>query len=492
LWSVELRREDAGRIARAGGAAAEQQALALFDRVAEQDERIAGQDEEIAGLKERLEKLERRLGQNSRNSSLAPSSDRGQAAKRPARKNSARKQGGQPGHEGRSRGLVDDPDETVEHRPGRCRKCGRELGEDERVVGRPVRHQVIELPDTIVVTTEHRLLKVCCPGCRTHTRADLPVDVEPGAFGPRLRATVVMLAAMLMSRRATLTLLADMFGARISLGSVESILKSASDALAAPWEAIKRAVQSADVANADETSWARAGQRLWLWAALSATAACYRIDQTRARSAARELLGDFDGLLVSDRYSVYDFIDPARRQVCHSHLARNFQAFAERPGAPGRHGQTIKALIDEVMRADTQARADGRTLDWHTGAGHDIHDRLMNAVEAGERSHTPDLARLCATVLDIWPTLWNFAEHPRAEATNNRAERALRHAVLWRKTSNGTQTQAGERFIERILSIRETCRINDQPLHGYLIEVHNARLTGQPTPTPLPAAQHAA
>lgn len=114
--------------------------------------------------------------------------------------------------------------------------------------------------------------------------------------------------------------------------------------------------------------------------------------------------------------------------------------------------QTIRALIDEVIRADTQARTDGQALEWHTGPLHDVHDRLMDAVEAGERSHTPNLARLCATVLDIWPTLWNFAEHPGAEATTNRAERALRHAVLWRKTSNGTQTDAGERFVERILS----------------------------------------
>ena len=176
-----------------------------------------------------------------------------------------------------------------------------------------------------------------------------------------------MLAAMLMSRRATLTLLRDMFGARISLGSVDTILKQASDALAAPWQAIQQAVQTADVAHADETSWARAGQRLWLWSALSATAACYRIDATRARSAARALLGDFHGLLITDRYSVYDFIDADRRQVCLGHLARNFQALAERPGACGRHGQAIRAAIDDAIRADTQARRDGDTPAWHTG-----------------------------------------------------------------------------------------------------------------------------
>ena len=132
------------------------------------------------------------------------------------------------------------------------------------------------------------------------------------------------------------------------------------------------------------------------------------------------------------------------------------------------------------------------TIAWHTGPLNEIHDRLMDAVEAGERSHTPELARLCATVLDIWPTLWNFTDHDSAEATNNRAERALRHAVLWRKTSNGTQTADGERFVERILSIRETCRINQQPLHRYLIDVHTARLAGAPIPSPLTQAQQAA
>jgi transposase len=152
---VRVRREDAERIALAGGEPARELVLALFDRVAEQDVRIAEQEE-------RLAKLERRLGQNSSNSSLPPSSDRGQAPKRPARKRSGRKQGGQPGHEGRSRELIDDPDETVEHRPATCRKCGRELTGDERMVGSPVRHQVVELPDTVVVTTEHRLLRVCC------------------------------------------------------------------------------------------------------------------------------------------------------------------------------------------------------------------------------------------------------------------------------------------------------------------------------------------
>ena len=470
---MELRREDARRVARAGGDAAEAQTLVLFDLIAEQGERIA--------------KLERRLGQNSRNSSLPSSKDPADTPKRPARKRSERKQGGQPGHKGVSRELVDDPDEMIPVPPERCRKCGRELSSQDRVVGRPVRHQVIELPESAVVTTEYQLQKVACPGCGTHTRGELPEGVEPGSFGPRLRATVVMLAVMLLSRRAIVTVLGDMFGARIATGSVEKILKDASASLKEPWEAVKRAVQSGDVAHADETSWRKAGQRMWLWTALSAAAACFAIDPTRARKVARDLLGDFDGILITDRYSVYAMLDPEHRQICLAHLARNFQAYAERAGPAGRHGTRIKGLLDQIMILDRTARADGRQLQWSAGELNPLHDQLMDALEAGERGHTEDLATLCAAILDLWPALWSFTEHANVDATNNRAERAIRHAVLWRKTSGGTQTDEGDRFVERILSIRETCRLQDRRLHPYLIDVHNARLTGQPIPTPIAA-----
>jgi len=470
---VEVRREDAERIALEGGEPARELVLALFDRVAEQGER--------------LERLERRLGVNSQNSSLPPSKDPPAAPKRPARKRSGRKQGGQPGHRGASRQLIDDPDETIERRPPRCRKCGRELSDSGRVVGSPVRHQVIDLPESSIVTTEYQLFKVACAECGTHTRGELPEGVEQGAFGPRLRATVVMLAVMLMSRRSIVTVLVDMFGAQISTGSVEKILKDASAALTEPWEQVKRAAQSAEVLHADETGWRRAGQRLWLWTALSATAACFQIDSTRARKVARDLLGDFQGILVSDRYSVYALIDPERRQLCLAHLARNFQAYAERAGSAGRHGATIKSLLDQIMVMDRHARKEGRELAWWTGELAPLHDELMDALQAGERGRTEDLAKLCGQLLDLWPALWNFTEHPDVHATNNRAERALRHAVLWRKTSGGTQTDHGERFVERILSIRETCALQDRRLHPYLIDVHTARINGQAIPSPLAA-----
>jgi transposase len=167
---VELRREDAERIALGGGEPARELMLRLYDQVADQGDR--------------LERLERRLGQNSVNSSLPPSSDRGQGPKRPARKRSGRKQGGQSGHPGASRELVEDPDETVEHRPERCRRCGHDLGERDRVVGRAVRHQVIDLPASAVVTPSTGGLRSAARGARRTRAPSCPPVSSAARLGP--------------------------------------------------------------------------------------------------------------------------------------------------------------------------------------------------------------------------------------------------------------------------------------------------------------------
>ena len=315
--------------------------------------------------------------------------------------------------------------------------------------------------------------------------------MEKGAFSPKLRATIVTLAALLMSRRTTLALLKTMLGARISVGSIDNILKQAGELLASPWQAIHVLPRVREALHADETAQDRSGH----WAvglALSATACCFRIDQTRARSAAKTLLGDFDGLLISDRYSVYDFIEPQRRQACLAHLARTFQRFlaqsATRPAA--RHAGTIRQSIHEVIRADSHARHCGQQISWGSsmGATEKLHDQLMDAVENGERSRTPDLARLCATVLDIWPTLWNFTEQPDAQERNNRCERAISSASP--AQDEPRHPVRGRRPVRRTdpLDPRDLPP-HDESLHDYLIDVHHARLTGADTPIPLGITQ---
>jgi len=273
-------------------------------------------------LEARVAELERRLSRNSRNSSLPPSQDP-PSAPRLKRSATGRKRGGQPGHEGRHRRLLppEQVDEIVEHWPERCRVCAYVFGESERAeVAAPSRHQVAELPPTVVRVSEHRLHAVCCPECATSTRAELPPEVPRSPFGPRLQAAVVTLAVRnRVSRRDSTELARELFGVELATGSVDAILQRAGEALAAPHTRLEREIKQAPVVNIDETGWKTAGGGRTLWGALTSTCAVFRIAAGRSGFEARTLLGErFAGIVCSDRWGGYDYLDPTRRHPCRS------------------------------------------------------------------------------------------------------------------------------------------------------------------------------
>jgi transposase len=284
-------------------------------------------------LEARLAELERWLGRNSRNSSLPPSQDPPSAPPRSKQPASGRKRG-QLGHEGRHRRLLplEQVDAIVEHWPERCRACSHVFGEPERVaVAEPSRHQVAELPPTAVRVTEHRLHAVCCPECATPTRAELPREVPRSAFGPRLQAAVVTLAVRnRVSRRDTSEFARELFGVELATGSVDAIIQRAGEALAAPHTRLEQEIKLASVVNIDETGWKTAGGNRTLWGALSARSAVFRIAAGRHGFEARALLGErFSGIVCSDHWRGYDYLDPTQRQLCWAHLLRDFTAHSE-------------------------------------------------------------------------------------------------------------------------------------------------------------------
>src|SRR5450830_8158 len=213
----------------------------LRRQVAELSERLAKQEERIA-------ELERRLNRNSRNSSLPPSQDPPGAPERRRAPTSERSQGAQPGHPGRGRHLapIETLNELVDHWPARCR-CGHVFCSTERAaLGAPARHQVAELPPTAVILSEHRLQRLRCPECGATARAELPAGVPPGAFGPRLQAAVATLAVRnRVSRRDTTELLRELFGARLSTGSIDAIVQGAGAALEEPHAQLADQIRSA-------------------------------------------------------------------------------------------------------------------------------------------------------------------------------------------------------------------------------------------------------
>jgi transposase len=449
------------------------------DAVAAVIEAQAARIEELAA---RVGELERQAGRSSRNSSLPPSRDSPQAREQRPKKRSGRRQGGQPGHPGQQRQLVADPDRAIEHWPAVCAGCGAAIGEDRRVgEGNPVCHQVSEIIVRVEVT-EHRRMRVRCR-CGRCTLAGLPAGVPAGAFGPSIAAAAATLTAARVSRRETARLLGDLCGLTLSSASVETLVKQASAALEDGYIQVLAAVDHSAVRGADETSWQRAGQTEWLSVAATDSAALFQIADRRDRDAAMALLGDqLEGVIVSDRYAIYLFIDDTQRQLCLAHVLRDFVALGERPRAPGRLGRALARELGAVLGVLNQPGRDAADLATLREDLTPHRERIHQLLTQGARSRDPRSRRFCAGLLAHEQALWTFTTTPGVPATNNAAERALRHAVLWRKTSHGTQTSHGDRLVERLLTIRETCRLQGHRLHDYLATAITADLHGHPAP----------
>ncbi len=439
-------------------------------------------------LEARVGELERRLSRSSRNSSLPPSQDPPSAPPRRRRPGSGRTPGGQPGHEGKHRRLLppEQVDEIVEYWPERCPVCAHVFAEQEVVDAvEPWRHQVAELPAIAVCVSEHRLHGVCCPECATATRAELPRELPRSAFGPRLQAAIVTLAVRnRVSRRDTTELARELFGVELATGSVDAIVQRTGTALAAPHTRLEQQIKSAPVVNIDETGWKTAGGNRTLWGALTARTAVFRIAAGRHAFEARTLLGErFAGIVCSDRWRGYDYLDPTKRQLCWAHLLRDFIADSEGMAEQKKFGEQGLRIARELFAAwaSYQTDADRARLQAQTAP---LQQELRRLLEHAARksARTKYHRQFAKNLLNRWPALWTFTHTAGVEPTNNHAERGLRGAVIYRKLSLGSQSDQGERTIERLLSASITCRLQKRSLFAYLSDVLTANIRGDPIP----------
>jgi transposase len=450
------------------------------------DAQIQALSERVATQEERIAQLERRLGRNSRNSSQPPSQDPPGSPPRRGKDPSGRKQGAQPGHEGKGRPLLPAwaVDKFVDHWPAAC-ACGHTFSEAERVaVDQPARHQVEELPSVTVTVTEHRCQRVRCPDCGRRSRGELPAGVADSAFGPRYHAAVAVLSVRnRISRRDVVELCEQLFGSRVSSGTVDAILARVGDALADPYADLLDRVRAAQHVNMDETGWQLKGAQRALWGAFSDRHAVLAVAPDRSEEHARELLGDTTATVTSDRWWAYNHLPLARRQVCWAHLQRDFQAHAEGIRGERELGQRGLEICDELFWA--------WEIFQHTGDRRELRRRvrlLQRQLKPLLRQHAGNAARyrygrrFARNLLKVWPALWTFAKRPGVQPTNNHAERALRGAVIYRKLSLGSQSSDGERRVERLLSAHTTCRLQRRSLHAYLIDALAAHTRGDPAP----------
>lgn len=447
-------------------------------------------DRQIQQLTGRVERLEAELRKNSRNSSAPPSSDPLAAKQRykAARPKgpSGKSQGAQRGHEGKGRDLLGAwaVDEVVVHWPAAC-GCGHEFSDAERVpIGDPVRHQVEELPEISTVVIEHQCPRVRCPDCGRARRAELPAGISQSMFGPRLQAAVAVLSVRnRVSRRDAAELAGELFGARISAGAVDRILTRAADALADPYDDLLARVRGAGALNMDETGWRLKGAQRTLWGAFTDRHAVLKIASSRHEEHARELLGDTSAIVTSDRWWAYSHLPNARRQICWSHLRRDFQAQAEGLAAEKQFGEIGLAVCEQLFAAfhAFQNTGDRSELRRQTSQ---LQRQLKPALRtyAGKAPRYKRTRGLAKNLLKVWPALWTFAKVDGVTPTNNHAERSLRGAVIYRKLSLGSQSNNGETRIDRLLSAHTTCRLQTRSLFNYLADALDHHARGAPTP----------
>ena len=416
----------------------------FVERVSEQLqtalEAIEALRQRVTALEAENQSLREQLSRSSRNSSMPPSSDGPDVPARGSKPSSGRGRGGQQGHRGHARMLIatEQCQKVIDHRPATCRGCGAALsGEDKE----PHRHQVVEVPRIEPIVEEHRFHALTCAACGERTRARWPEEVPHSGSGPRLVATVALLGAQYrLSVRLTQELLAAMFGVALSTGSVNGARQEASGAVAEPVQQARAFVRAQPVVNADETlanqgnaDGANPGKRRgWLWTAVTPLVTVFLVSLYRSQETAKQLLGEgFAGILGSDRFSAYAWVDTVRRQLCWAHLSREFRKMAEREGESGRIGAGLleqeRALFAHWgrVRDGTIERSSFRK---YVGPIRRAVVALLRqgasySVAKGEQSARAKTARTCADLLTLEEAMWTFVRVKGVEPTNNSSER---------------------------------------------------------------------
>ena len=441
----------------------------------------------ITLLETRLNDLESRLKLNSTNSSKPPSSDPIGMKRKPPAPRSGKKRGGQPGHRKAQRGLVppEKVSETFDCKPTDCRRCGHELSGDDP---EPLIHQVAELPKIEPIVDEYRLHRLTCPTCRETTCGTLPPGVPTGCFGPYLQAVLAMFAgAYRLSKRQIRQVALDLFAITISTGMISKLERQSAAVLEAPYNELAIAVHHAAVVNIDETSWRENRLKAWLWATVTSLFTVFTIAKNRSGEIAKTLLGNEDNQVVgSDRFSAYGWIMARWRQICWAHLRRDFQAMIDRGGDGENVGKPLLSLSNRLFRHWHRVR-DG-TLTWEVFQERmrRLRREVKKALVDGSRCSCAKTAATCLEILKVEEGLWTFASVKDVEPTNNAVERALRHAVIWRRISGGTDSTDGSRFVERMLTVVATCRQQGRNVLEYLTSCFEADRRGQALPSLLP------
>ncbi|HEX4147150.1 MAG TPA: IS66 family transposase [Pirellulales bacterium] len=427
----------------------------------------------------KIAELEAKLNKTPQNSSLPPSTQHPHA-KPPANKpKSKRKQGGQPGHAKHERVLIsaEQCEAIYEHRPKACRGCGGKLSGSDPA---PLRHQVWELPEIKPLVTEHRRHRLTCDGCGQTTCGDLPPGVPQGQAGPRLIAfTALLMGSYRQSKRKAAQFLTQIFDMPCSPGWVVKLQNQATAAVRPDYDALVALLPEQENLNIDESPHKQAKLKTWLWVFVAARFTVFALRMTRKAEELYAHVGEeFQGTAGCDRAKMYCRL--VRVQWCWAHLIRDFQALIDSgDGKSKRLGHDLMREVNAMFVLWGRVRDGTMTRHGFKIQMSPIRSNVEDLLLRGMFSGNPRLMGMCEAIWRDRANLWTFVKVEGVEPTNNSAERALRHAVIWRKLSFGTQSAGGNRFVETMLTVVETCRQQKKNAFAYLNQAIAAHMAGK-------------
>ena len=469
----------------------DQRITELETQVADQAAKLVAKDAEIADLKSRLDELTKlvlalkeQLDRNSSNSGKPPSSDSpDQRADRRGKGKTGGKRGGQPGHSGSKRELV-PPEQVSEFKnlfPPECENCWAALPQTPDPSAQ--RFQTIELPQPKAHVIEWLQHCVACPGCNHKTWASTE-SIPASPFGPRLSSVTALLTGVFhVSRRAAVNLLSDVLGVEISLGAVSAVEARVSEAVKPAVDEAWAKVEQAAVKHTDGTSWFQAGLLLSLWTIATKMATVFKILANGKADTLAPLFGRKLGILVSDRATALNFWAMELRQICWAHLLRKGISFSERTGRAGAFGRELLDYIAIMFAYWDDLKAGKLSRDQFREHMVPLRKQVEAVLERAVAAKLAHVSGSCADILAHRAALWTFVDRDDVEPTNNHAEQQLRAFVLWRKRSFGTQSERGNLFAERLMTVAHTARKQNKNVLEFLTACCSAARNGTPPPS---------
>jgi len=436
----------------------------------------------IIELKKENDWLREQLNNNSNNSSLPPSRDLKKKKKVSAK--SGRKRGGQPGHKGWQRNLIssEEVDAIVDCKPAEICGCGGVIKLKDKIQI----HQVYEIPLPTHEVTEYRIYKGCCNACHTKHTGQLPVGISWKGFGTRAQAMLSLLTSKYrLSKRLVQSWFQDVYQMPIALGSVSNVEQTVSQSLKAIHEEVFTAVQAEKIIHVDETGHKECNRSGWAWIASAPQYTYFMLNKSRGKKIAKEIIGEHHGrMIVTDRYSSYNYLPSENHQICWAHLKRDFQKIAERPDKPGRIGNNLLKCYRLLFGFWKTAYKQGTELCKKQAKRlRRFKNRMLRWLVIGTECGHPRTARTCENILRFQHSLWHFFDNHDISPTNNHAERQLRPLVISKKLTFGTQSNCGSRFIERIFTVVTSCKQQGRGALSFITEAVQNAFSGKEAPS---------